>query len=214
MVIHCQIPMPNLICNCVFCFLVFEDQKVNFHRASWFPMALVMVWLPGACWSIRPWWHQWRCWHWTSYHTWIHDLVMVNELGVGLPMDLIVDGCGYGHIAVPYPGHGVCDGWQIWPGSFMSSSALWHLSSSGDLSLQWNVKGGVISGWKWGWPGPLAMMHCSVMAGVINCQPSCRLNGLALSWACLPTQLMAPESVKMVFLTSPKLRPSPRDHLS
>ena len=31
--------------------------------------------------------------------------------------------------------------------------------------------------------------------------------------ACLPTQLMAPDSMNMASHASPKLRPSPRDHL-
>ena len=38
-----------------------------------------------------------------------------------------------------------------------------------------------------GHPGPLGSMHHLVMAWVINCWPSSRLTGLALSWACLTT---------------------------
>ena len=107
----------------------------------------------------------------------------------------------------------LCDGQQICPGSSMSSLSLWNLSSGGDSSLLWNMNSSVTGRWEWGHPGPLAMMHCSVIAWAINCWLSCRLNGLALSWVCLATQLLAPDSVNMVSLVSPKFRPSPRDHL-
>ena len=59
--------------------------------------------------------------------------------------------------------------------------------------------------------GPLGSMHCLVMAWLINHQPLSRLTGMALSWACLPTQLMAPDSMNAASHTSPKLSPSPKD---
>ena len=54
-------------------------------------------------------------------------------------------------------------------------------------------------------------MPHSVMVWTINCQPSPRVSWLVLSWSCLPTQLMAPDSVNMVSHASPKLSPSPND---
>ena len=36
---------------------------------------------------------------------------------------------------------------------------------------------------------------------------------LVLSWACLPTQLMAPDSMNVALHALPKLHPSPRDYL-
>ena len=55
---------------------------------------------------------------------------------------------------------------------------------------------------KQGHPGPLGSMCLLVMAWVINCQPLSRLTGLALSWACLPTQLIAPDSMNAASRTS------------
>ena len=63
-----------------------------------------------------------------------------------------------------------------------------------------------------GCPGPLGLMHLSVMVWVINHQPSPRFTGLALRRACLPTQQMAPDKVNEASLASPKLSPSPSDH--
>ena len=98
-------------------------------------------------------------------------------------------------------------------GSSMPLLVLWTLSSCGDPSWLWKLNGSDAGGCEWGCPGPLALMHHSVMALAINCQPSHRLNMLALSWACLPTQLMAPNSVNMASCASPRLIPSPRDCL-
>ena len=42
-----------------------------------------------------------------SYHSQIHNLVMVNELWAMLPTGLIADGGGYGCITAPNPSHGV-----------------------------------------------------------------------------------------------------------
>ena len=55
--------------------------------------------------------------------------------------------------------------------------------------------------------GPLGLMHNSVMAWVINHQPSPRLTGFAMSWSCLPTQPMAPDSVNVASHALPKLSP-------
>ena len=57
--------------------------------------------------------------------------------------------------------------------------------------------------------GPLGSMYHSVIAWAINCHPSPKVTTLALSWACLPTQLMAPDSMNMASHTSPRLSPSP-----
>ena len=58
----------------------------------------------------------------------------------------------------------------------------------------------------------LIHMHPSAMAWVINCQPPHWLAGLALSWACLLTQLRAPDNINVASHASPKLSPSPNDH--
>ena len=68
-------------------------------------------------------------------------------------------------------------------------------------------------GMEQGQPGPLCLICPSVMAWAIYHWPSPRLNSLALSWACLPTQPMAPDSVNTASHASPKLGPSPNDHL-
>ena len=96
----------------------------------------------------------------------------------------------------------------------MYSLVLWGLSSCRGPSWLWNLNGKNTGRQVWGHPGPLASVHHSLMACAIICWPSHRLNALALSWACLPTQFMAPDSVNMVSWASPNLRPSPRDCLS
>ena len=56
--------------------------------------------------------------------------------------------------------------------------------------------------------GPLGSMHPLVMAWVIIHQPSPRLTRLSLSWACLPTQLMGPDSMNTASNALPTLSPS------
>ena len=61
-----------------------------------------------------------------------------------------------------------------------------------------------------GHPGPLGLMHHLVMVWAINHWPSTRLTGLALSWACLPAQLLAFDSMNAASHASPKLSSSPK----
>ena len=67
--------------------------------------------------------------------------------------------------------------------------------------------------WACGCPGPLASIQHLVIAWAITCQTSCMVKGLAAKCANLPTQVPTHVSVNVASLTSPKLRPSPRDHL-
>ena len=60
--------------------------------------------------------------------------------------------------------------------------------------------------------GPLGSMCPSVMAWAISHWPPPRLASLALSWAGLPTQVMAPDNVNVASRTLPRLSPSPNDH--
>ena len=66
-------------------------------------------------------------------------------------------------------------------------------------------------------PGYIVMLslnHGMTPNGYAQAPPIIQqLTGLALSWACLPTQLLAPDSVNMVSLILPKLSPYPRDSL-
>ena len=82
-------------------------------------------------------------------------------------------------------------------GTSNCSAAVGSLTPCKDSSWLWNLNGGDTGGIEWGHLGPLGSMHCSVMAWVINCQPSPKVTTLALSLACLPTQLMAPDSMNM-----------------
>ena len=52
-----------------------------------------------------------------------------------------------------------------------------------------------------------------VMAWAITCWPSPIFKGSMARCADLPTHVPAPMSINAASLTSPKLRPSPRDHL-
>ena len=99
------------------------------------------------------------------------------------------------------------------PQTSQHSSALWSLSSCGGLSWLQKLNSGNTDSHEQGCLGPLASMHHSMMAWVINCWPSHKLTALVLSWACLLTQLMAPDNVNMVSCPLLKLSPSPRDCL-
>ena len=40
--------MPTVISYGILCFLILEDWQMDFHMASWLPMVLAMVHMPGA----------------------------------------------------------------------------------------------------------------------------------------------------------------------
>ena len=73
------------------------------------------------------------------------------------------------------------------------SSVLWCCSSHGSLSWLQKLNDGDAGGCKGGCPGPLPSMCHLLMAWVISCQSSHNLTLLTLSWACLLTQIMAPD---------------------
>ena len=60
MLIHCQIPAPTLVGDCIPGILILKDWQVNLHMASWFLAGmLAMAWMPQSSWPLRYWWH-WR----------------------------------------------------------------------------------------------------------------------------------------------------------
>ena len=111
----------------------------------------------------------------------------------------------------PWP-HSWCTGQGSSLGTSHHSAAARQLAGHGDKSCLQKLNCVDAGGMEWGWPGPLGLMCPPVMAWVINCWPLLQLTGLALSWACLPTQPMAPNNVNVASWASPKLSPSPNDH--
>ena len=41
MTINCEVPMPTLVCDGIFCVLILEDWQVDLHMASGFPVRAV-----------------------------------------------------------------------------------------------------------------------------------------------------------------------------
>ena len=111
-----------------------------------------------------------------------------------------------------------CQSWS-WPLCGLQGNGWWSKLASPECSFQrespewWDLNGWGVNGWECGHPGPLATIWHSVMAWAITHQPSCMVKGLAERYANLSTQVLAPVRVNMASLASPKLRPSPRDHL-
>ena len=101
--------------------------------------------------------------------------------------------------------------WGLSLGTSHHSATTGMFPGHEDKSWLWKLNGVEVGGIKWGWPGSLGSICPSVMAWGISYQPSPRFAGLALSWACLPTQLMAPDSINVESCTSPKVSPSPND---
>ena len=96
-------------------------------------------------------------------------------------------------------------------GTSHNAAAVGRLAGHGDWPWSLKLNGLDTSGMEWGCPGPIGLMHPLAMAWVINCLPSPRLTRLALSWACLPTQPMALDSVSAVSHALPRFSPSPND---
>ena len=94
-------------------------------------------------------------------------------------------------------------------GTSYCSAIVGMFAGHGDQSWLWKLNSVDAGEIEWGWPAPLGLMCPSVMAWEVSCWPSLRLAGLALSWTCLPTQLMAPDSVNTASHALPKLRPFP-----
>ena len=110
--------------------------------------------------------------------------------------------CGVWHHSW-YPGLGPC------LGTSHHAAAVGRLAGHRDRPWLLKLNGVDAGGMELRCPGPPGLMCPSVMAWEINHQPSPRLTRLVLSLACLPTQLMAPDSMNLVSHTSLRLNPSP-----
>ena len=149
--------------------------------ASWLPAALAMVCMPGGA-----------------------DLLDLDDTDEEVDTELLSllnpwSGEGEGvRVSAAHGSH------HIWPQSQLHcGTCLWSwcdiqwvcLGSSTHLSVFWSpsscrgpswlqsLHDSIAGRWEQGHPDPLALAHHSVMACTINCQPSCKLNALALSWA-------------------------------
>ena len=90
------------------------------------------------------------------------------------------------------------------------SAAAGRLAGHGDKSWLWKLNGVDAGGMEWGGQDPWC--DVSFRDGLVDPhQSSPRLTGLVLSWACLLTQLMAPDKVNMASHTLPKLSSSSND---
>ena len=203
--------MPTLIGDSILLVFILENGQLKFHVTSGLLVASAMVPTPGAPWSIRPWWHWGGSGHWTSITVkpavqwrWRYQGHSSPKFSMLLAAGLALL-CSMASFMVWLP-VGMP---QHLPAFISTLEPLFSWVSS---SL-WKLNGGNVGRCEWGCPGPLASMHHLVIASVINCKPSYKLTTLALSWACLQTQLMAPDSVNVASHASPKLSPSPRDCL-
>ena len=165
-----------------------------------------MVWMPGASRPIRPGWHWWGSgcstlvtvkpviqsrWMWQggAAHRVLPHLAMVLTL------------LGYSPLVMVW-------GLMSMPSFFYTFISTWEPHLWWGLSWPQKLYGGSARGHVWGCPGPLVSTHCLVMAWVIIHWPSWRDTALALSWACLPTQLMALDSMNVALHALPRLSPS------
>ena len=52
--IYCDVPVPTLVGNGILGVLVFKDQQVDLHMASWFLVGTsAMVWMPQSSQPLR-----------------------------------------------------------------------------------------------------------------------------------------------------------------
>ena len=172
--------------------------------SSRLPAALLaVVWMPGTSRSIRPWWHWWGSLHWALV-TLIPVILQRQSSHCLWPQSL------------PFYNAWACSCYNGL-GSYLGTShqlpAVGGLSAHENWSWLQNLNGGHAGRMELGHPDPLCLMHPFVMVWAINHHPSPRLTRLTLSWACLPTQPMAPNSINMASHSLPKLSPSPKDHL-
>ena len=209
--INCQVPTPTLVCDGVFCVLILEHWQVDFHMATGFPVGpSATAWTHGTSWSFNldDTDEEVNAVLWSLSNPWSDD-------GKG-------DGGGAAHTShCPWPqSRSHCDaqphsgytGLGPCLGTSHHATAVGRLA--GCRAWSWLLKlNGVNAGiMEWRHPGPLGLMHPLVMAWAINCRPSPMLTGLVMSLACLPTQLVAPNSMNMMSHTSPRLSTSPNDH--
>ena len=195
--------MSALISDGIFHVLILEDWQVDFHMGSRLSVAL-----SAAVWNLQI--YQTLM---TSLkklttnfgHSWIHDLVKAKVIGVGQPIGLVTSGCSPGLVVMLDLIHGMMPYGYTWAppivqqllgASFLTGThpncGSLMVVVQGELSMDiWVLWVQCILQWwpEWsttGWPSP-------------------RLTALVLSWACLPTQLMAPNSVNVASCNLPKL---------
>ena len=133
--------------------------------------------------------------------SWTCTVVKVRVPWLVLPMGLATSGCSPGCIVMPGLSHGMYGLLHMLLGT-LEPVFLWGLILT--------VKP------KWQWCRQMQMGMCrspsfnaSFGDGLGNQLPAFhRLNALTLSWACLPTQLMASDSINTTSHASPKLSPS------
>ena len=156
---------------------------------------------------LRHWCHWWGSWHWTSVT--FESLIWWEWRWLWLvpPITLVAPGLDLGLAVVP----NLCS-WctGCWPslGTSHHSAAAGRFAVCRNKSWLWKLNGVDAGGMEQGWSCLLASVCTLVLAWVINCQLLPRLTGLMLSWACLPTQLMAPDNVNVASHTSSRLNPS------
>ena len=203
--------MPTLISDGILLVFILEDWQIDFHMAFWLPAASAMVCTPGAPRSIGLWWHWWGSWHWTSVT--LKPMIQWRWRCLGWCSPWVSSHLATVPATLWYPVLVM-----VWhPDEYAEAPPHIHQHSGAflpvGLSWLWNLNSSNAGRWEWQCPGPQATVYCLVMAWAFNHWLYYRLNALALSRACLPNQLMAPDSVNMVSCVSPKLSPSPRDCL-
>ena len=161
-------------------------------------MSSATLGMPGAFWPVWLWWHQQGCQHWTP-------IALESAEGEG----------GYGGISLWSL---LCWLWSrplcsLWGNGGWSKLTSPGCSFWGESPVWWNLNGCGVDRCERGCLGPLASIRCSVMAWAMVHRPSCIVQGSVARYAGLPTQAPMPVSVNVASLTSPRLRPSPNDHL-
>ena len=168
---------------------------------------LIFMWPLGFLRHL-PWWGHWEP----------SDLSDCNDTAEAVNKELLL-------LSNPWSGEGEGD----WGSSFViihnpclvmacgerangQSQCLIYFSQ-GDSSPWENLNGWGVVGWECRCPGPLAPIWHLVMAWAITHWPSHMGKGSVAMCADLPTHVPGTVSINAVSLTSPKLRPSPRDCL-
>ena len=159
--------MTTLISDGIRLILVLEDWEIEFHMASWLPVALAMEHIPGVPRSID-------CDDTNEEadtelcHSQTHDLVKVKVLGFSF---LFMVWC---LMSTPRVLHAFIGSQEplFWWGLVL----MQNLSSNNTGGSEWDVQVPYLQHFIW------------LMVWIINCQPFHSLNALVLRWpACKPT---------------------------
>ena len=93
MMIHCQVPVPTMVCNGILGALILKDQQVDLHMASWVPCGDVFhdvyAWIPPTSQTLMTLMMKLML---CSYHSQIHGLTRVKVTEVEPPITAIVSG--------------------------------------------------------------------------------------------------------------------------